>query len=60
MRETLDQMAFVDAAFAVAVLGTLALVWLSWQGMRRAEARRDAVRAMGREIGRDRGGAPRR
>jgi len=44
MRETLDQMAFVDAAFGVTLLATLALVWLSWRGMVRAEARRDQVR----------------
>ena len=44
MRETLDQMAFVDAAYAVSVLATLVLVWLSWRGMVRAEAWRDKVR----------------
>ncbi len=44
MRETFDQMAFVDAAFAVTIIATLLLVWLSWRGMARAEKRRDIAR----------------
>lgn len=44
MREALDQMAFVYAAYAVAVLGTLVLVGWSWLAMRQAEKRREEVR----------------
>lgn len=44
MREALDQWDFVIAAYAVGVLGTLALVAWSYLAMRRAEARRDKVR----------------
>lgn len=44
MREQLDQWPFVIAAYAVAVLGTLAMVGWSWLAMRRAERRRDDSR----------------
>lgn len=44
MREALDQWNFVIAAYAICVVGTLALVAWSWLGMRAAEARRDEVR----------------
>ncbi len=44
MREGLDSAVFVNAAYAIAVLGTLALVLWSWLAMRRAEARRDEAR----------------
>lgn len=45
MRETLDQMLFVYAAYGVAVLGTLAMVAQSWFAMKAAEARRDETRS---------------
>jgi len=38
-------MAFVWAAYGLGVGATLALVVVSWRMMRRAERRRDAVRA---------------
>ncbi|QZH74525.1 MAG: hypothetical protein JY451_12760 [Erythrobacter sp.] len=44
MREALDQMLFVYAAYAVTVVGTLTLVAQSWFAMRAAEARRDKTR----------------
>lgn len=44
MREGLDQWGFVLAAYAIGVLGTLALAGWSWWTMRAAERRRDAVR----------------
>ena len=44
MREGLDQWTFVMLAYAIGVLGTLALVGLSWIAMRRAEKRRDEVK----------------
>lgn len=44
MREALDQMLFVYAAYAVGIAGTLALVIDSWRGMKRAEARRDEAK----------------
>lgn len=44
MREALDQWDFVIAAYAVGVLGTIALVAWSYFAMRRAEARRDKAR----------------
>lgn len=43
MRETLDPWPFVIAAYAVSVIGTLALVGWSWLAMRRAERRRDGL-----------------
>ncbi|RJY10135.1 heme exporter protein CcmD [Aurantiacibacter aquimixticola] len=44
MREALDQMVFVYAAYGVTVLGTLALMAQSWLAMRRAEKRRDEAK----------------
>jgi hypothetical protein len=44
MREGLDQWQFVLAAYAVTVLGTLALALWSWLAMRAAERRRDKGR----------------
>lgn len=44
MREGLDPWPFVNAAYALGVLGTLALVGLAWLAMRRAEARRERSR----------------
>ena len=44
MHEGLNQLAFVYAAYALSVSGTLALVLYSWTAMRRAEARRERSR----------------
>lgn len=44
MREALDQWAFVWAAYAIGVAGTLGMVAWSWLSMRRAEQRRDRAR----------------
>ena len=44
MREALDQMLFVYAAYGVGLGATLLLVAESWLSMRRAEKRRDEVR----------------
>lgn len=44
MREALDQWAFVWAAYAIGVFGTLAMVLWAWGSMRRAEKRRDKSR----------------
>jgi len=44
MREALDQWDFVVAAYAVGVIGTLAMVAWSWMDMRRAEKRREESR----------------
>ncbi len=44
MREALDQWAFVYAAYAIAVGGTLAMMAWSWVAMKRAEARRERAR----------------
>ncbi|WP_198045859.1 hypothetical protein [Novosphingobium aquimarinum] len=44
MRETLDQWAFVWAAYAIGIVGTLAMVAWAWWSMRRAEARREKSR----------------
>jgi hypothetical protein len=44
MRETLDPWPFVLAAYALTIVGTLALVGWSWFAMRRAESRRDDAR----------------
>lgn len=44
MREALDQWDFVIAAYAVGVLGTLAMVVWSWLAMKRAETRREEAR----------------
>jgi len=48
MREALDHWTFVTAAYAVGVIGTLALVAWSWLAMRRAERKRDAARGEGK------------
>jgi len=44
MREALDQWDFVIAAYAVGLVGTIAMIVWSWLAMRRAERRRDEVR----------------
>jgi hypothetical protein len=44
MHERLDQWAFVWAALAIGVVGTLVMVGWSLLAMIRAERRRDAVR----------------
>jgi hypothetical protein len=44
MREALDQWNYVIAAYAVTVIGTLALVAWSWLAMRAAERRRQQGR----------------
>ncbi len=44
MREGLDQMSFVVAAYAVTIVATLALAGWSWLAMRRAEAKRDEAK----------------
>jgi len=44
MREALDQWDFVIAAYAVGLVGTIAMIVWSWLAMRRAEKRRDEVR----------------
>lgn len=44
MREALDQWDFVIAAYAVGLVGTIAMIVWSWLAMRRAEKRRDKVR----------------
>lgn len=44
MREGLDHWTFVAAAYAVGVIGTLALMAWAWMSMKRAEARRDAIK----------------
>jgi hypothetical protein len=47
MHEKLDQWQFVMAALAIGVIGTLVMVGWSLWAMKRAEARRDAVRSSG-------------
>ena len=44
MCEALDQWDFVIAAYAVGLLGTVAMLVWSWLAMRRAERRRDEGR----------------
>ncbi|MEO1967569.1 MAG: hypothetical protein ABGW87_02505 [Sphingomonadaceae bacterium] len=44
MREIMDQWHFVWAAYAIGILGTLAMVIWSWLSMVRAEARRERIR----------------
>ena len=44
MRESLDHWPFVIAAYAIGIIGTLALVAWSWLAMRRAEARREEAK----------------
>ncbi|WP_333835570.1 hypothetical protein [Novosphingobium sp.] len=49
MHERLDQWHYVAAALTIGVVGTILLVaWTLW-AMRRAEARRDAVRGKDRK-----------
>jgi hypothetical protein len=43
MRADMDPWSFVAAAYALGVLGTLALLGWSWLAMRRAERRRDGA-----------------
>lgn len=44
MVENLNHWGFVLASYAVAVLGTAALIGASWLAMDRAEARKDKAR----------------
>ncbi len=44
VREALDQWTFVLAAYAIGIIGTLAVAGWSWLAMRRAEARRDRIK----------------
>lgn len=44
MREVVDEWAFVTAAYAIGVGGTLAMIVWSWIAMRRAERRRERSR----------------
>lgn len=44
MREGLDHWSFVYAAYALGVIGTLALVGWAWLEMRQAELRRERSR----------------
>lgn len=44
MREALDQWDFVVAAYAVGILGTLAMVAWAWIDMKHAEKRREESR----------------
>ena len=44
MREAIDQWTFVVAAYAVGVIGTLAMVGWAWLDMKRAEKRREESR----------------
>ena len=44
MRENLDMMAFVYAAYAVTIVSTLLLLGWSWFDMRRAERRREKAK----------------
>ena len=44
MREALDPWLFVNAAYALTIGATLALVAWSWWAMRAAERRRDETR----------------
>ena len=46
MREGLDPWLFINASYAVGVIGTLALVGWSWFAMRRAEAKRERSREL--------------
>ncbi len=46
MHEKLNQLAYVYAAYALGIGGTLALILQSLAAMRRAEARRDRSREL--------------
>ena len=52
VREALDQWDFVTAAYVVGVGGTLAMIIWSWLAMKRAEAKRDAVKGRAKDQGR--------
>ena len=39
----MQQWTFVIAAYAVTLLGTVAVSWLSWRAMRRAEAQAEQL-----------------
>ena len=44
MREALDQMTFVYAAYFIGIGGTVAMIGWSWIAMKRAEARRERAK----------------
>ena len=44
MREALDQMTFVYAAYLIGIGGTVAMIGWSWIAMKRAEARRERAK----------------
>lgn len=44
MREELNQWDFVLLAYGVAAVALVALIAWAWRAMRRAEARRDAIK----------------
>ena len=44
MREALDPWLFVNAAYAITITATVALVGWSWRAMRAADRRRDEAR----------------
>lgn len=48
MREALDQWNFIIASYAIGIVGTVGMIGWSWLSMRRAEARRDAVKRNGK------------
>jgi hypothetical protein len=47
MREALDHWDFVIAAYAIGLGGLALLAGWTWQAMRRAERRRDAIKREG-------------
>lgn len=49
MRAGFDQWAYVLAAYAITIAGTLILAGWSWLSMRRAEALREKVRGKGQD-----------
>lgn len=49
IREALDQWDFVFAAYAVGIVGIMAMTGWAWLAMRRAEHRRDLSRERSRE-----------
>ncbi len=51
MREALDQWNFIMAAYAIGIAGTVGMICWSLLSMRRAEARRDAVKRNGKRGG---------
>lgn len=44
MREALDPWTFITLSYVLGVGGTVAMIAVSWFGMRRAEARRERSR----------------